>query len=432
MSIRQPDDPKAIAAWALYDWANSPFTTLVVTFIYATYFTRAMAPDEILGTAWWSRGVSLSAFVVALVSPVLGTLADRGGLRRPMMLAATFACIAATASLTYVAPNTPNAVLLSLTLFILANIGFEFGMVFYNSLLPTVASPAKIGRVSGYGWGLGYVGGLVCLIIALAGFVQPEIPWFGVSRENGFNIRATNLLVAVWFAVFSIPMFLLMRGERRETTRVDVLGAFGDLWRVLQQIRRYREAAKFLLARLIYNDGLITIFAFGGIYAGGTFGLDFAQILMFGIVINIAAGIGAFAFGFVDDRIGGKSTVLVSITALTIATGIAVWAPSTAWLWTAGIMIGTFAGPVQSASRSLMGRFVPPDRQTEFFGFYALSGKFTAFLGPLILGAVTLTFNSQRAGVATLLVFFVVGGLLLTRVDEKAGAEASERPAISD
>lgn len=425
--MQRPSRPRsAIAAWCFYDWANSPFTTLVVTFIYGTYFTQAIAPDEIQGTAWWSRGITVTALTVALLSPVFGAIADRSGRSVRYLIWSTLICIVATAILTFVAPGTPNALLVALAIFVIANIAFEMGMVFYNSLLPTIAPRDKIGRISGYGWGLGYVGGLAALVVALVGFVQPENPWFGISKMAGFNIRATNLLVAGWFLVFSLPVFLVVRDARRPASKVSATDAFRELARTFRELRRFREAAKFLLARLIYNDGLVTIFAFGGIYAAGTFGFSFAEILIFGIVINVAAGLGALGFGFVDDWIGGKKTVLVSVLVLGIATAIAAWAPNRTWFWVAGILTGIFAGPNQAASRSLMGRFVPSGRQGEFFGFFAFSGKFTAFLGPLILGLATTWFNSQRGGVATLLVFFLAGGLLLLGVSERKGIAAAE------
>ena len=417
---------RTILAWCLYDWANSPFTTLVVTFIYATYFTQAIAPDAIVGTTWWSRGVTITALTVALLSPVFGAAADRGGLRRRFLLIATVVCVLATVGLTFVAPGTPSAVPLALTVFVIANIAFEMGMVFYNSLLPVVATREQLGRVSGYGWGLGYLGGLAALAIALVGFVQPEIPWFGLTREAGFHIRATNLLVAVWLVVFSIPIFVALPPETRARGRAGPRQAFAELRETFREIRRFRETAKFLLARLVYNDALITIFAFGGIYAAGTFGMTTAEIIVFGIVINLFAGLGAFGFGFMDDRSGGKKTVMVSIVSLTVATGIALWAPSRPWLWVAACLIGVFAGPNQAASRSLMARFTPEDRRSEFFGFFAFSGKFTAFLGPLLFGATTQAFGTQRAGVACVLVLFVIGGLLLARVDEGEGIRAAE------
>jgi UMF1 family MFS transporter len=300
---------------------------------------------------------------VVLLSPVLGAMADRGGLRRTMLVLSSSLSIAAAAALTWVAPGTPHAALVAVALFVAGNVGFELGIVFYNAYLPDIASPERIGRISGYGWAIGYVGGLAALIVALVGFVQPEVPWFGLTKEAGFNIRATNLLVAAWFLVFALPFFVLAPGERAHgPTRVDVRGAFRELRATSRKVRTYTDAARLLLARLFYNDGLNTVYAFGGIYAAGTFGMSFSEILVFGIVLNVAAGLGAYLFGFVDDRIGGKRTVAISLVALTAATVLAVVAPSRGWLWVAGTLIGVFGGPNQAASRSLMGRFTPRDR----------------------------------------------------------------------
>ena len=421
------DAPKTTLAWCMYDWANSAFTTLVVTFIYSTYFTRAMAPNEVLGTAWWSRAVSLTSLVVVILSPVLGALADRGGLRRALLALTTAVAVAATAALTFVAPGRQDAALLALALFVAANVGFELGTVFYNAYLPDIVSPERIGRVSGYGWALGYAGGLVALVLALVGFVRPETPWFGMSTAAGFNIRATNLLVAAWFALFSLPLLLLVPGGAPRAGRrgVDLRGTFAELWRTFHAVRRFRDGARLLVARLFYNDGLSTVFAFGGIYAAGTFGMSFSEILVFGIALNVTAGLGAWAFGFVDDRIGGRRTILISLVALIAAAVAAVLAPTRAWLWGAGIAIGIFAGPNQAASRSLMGRFTPRDRESEFFGFFAFSGKLASFFGPLLLGAMTQATGSQRYGVATVIAFFLLGGWLLLGVDERRGTEAA-------
>jgi UMF1 family MFS transporter len=419
------DVPKVVWSWALYDWANSAFTTLVVTFIYSTYFTKAMAPDEITGTAWWSRAVAVSALLTAILSPILGAGADRAGARKRFLAMATALCIGATTLLGFVPPGMANAGIIALTLFVIADVSFETGYVFYNAFLPTIASPERIGRVSGYGWGLGYVGGLVCMFIALVGFVRPEVPWFGLSTEAGFNVRATNFLVAIWFLVFSIPLFLFVPERRLTGVRVDPGAALRELARTARAIGRYREMVKFLIARLVFNDGLVTVFAFGGIYAAGTFGMSLSEVILFGVVLNLASGLGAFVFGFVDDKIGGKKTIVITLVALIVATGIAVWAPTRLWFWIAGILIGLFVGPNQSASRSLMGRFVPERHQAEFFGFFAFSGKATSFLGPLLLGFVAQAVNSQRAGVATVIAFFVVGGILLATVDERRGVTAA-------
>ena len=421
----QRDAPNVIWSWALYDWANSAFTTLVVTFIYSTYFTKAMAPDEVTGTAWWSRAIAVSALLTALLSPLLGAAADRAGARKRFLAATTALCVTATAALAFVAPGGAGTALLALVLFVLADWAFETGYTFYNAFLPAIASPARIGRVSGYGWGLGYVGGLACMAVALVGFVQPEVPWFGLSRAEGWNVRATNLLVALWYLVFALPLFLFVPEQRAGAVRVDARGTLAELRQTMRSLGRYREVVKFLVARLIFNDGLVTIFAFGGIYAAGTFGMTLDQVILFGIALNVASGLGAAVFGYLDDKLGGKTTIMVTLVALSVATVLAVWAPDTTWLWVAGLLIGLFVGPNQSASRSLMARFVPERHQAEFFGFFQLSGKATSFLGPILLGTVAQLAGSQRAGVATVLAFFVVGGLLLVTVNEKAGIAAA-------
>lgn len=418
---------RSVFSWCLYDFANSPFTTLVVTFIYSTYFTQAIAENEIIGTALWSRGVTISAIIVALLSPVMGALADSGGYRKAFLFITTAITIIGSAVMFRFEPGQTTQALLW---FIIANIGFEMGMVFYNAFLPDIAPLNRIGRISGYGWSLGYVGGLLAMFVGLIGFVNPEAPWFGFSTENGENIRATNLLVAVWFLVFSLPLFLWVKEDKSRMTplREDIVAAgIRQLLNTFHEIRPYRQIIRLLVARLFYNDGLITIFAFGGIYAAGTFDFSFSEIMIFGIVLNIAAGAGAFVMGFMDDKLGGKRTIQISLLGLMVAAIIAIVSPNKFFFWIAGIIVGIFSGPNQAASRSLMGRFVPPHKENEFFGFYAFSGKATAFLGPFLLGVITELFNSQRAGVSAVLFFFIVGSLFLIFVNEKEGVELAGR-----
>ena len=424
--MEQRNAPAVVWSWALYDWANSAFGTLIATFIYSTYFTQAMAPDEVRGTLWWSRAVATSGILTALLSPILGAAADRSGAHKRFLAVTTTLCISATALLAFVRPSLPNAAMIALGLYVIADLCFETGYVFYNAFLPRIVSPERIGRVSGYGWGLGYAGGLVCMGIALIGFVRPEVPWFGMSTVEGFNVRAINLLVAAWFALFSLPLFLFVPDRPTTNAHLDVRGAIRGLGATLREIARYREIVKFLIARLVFNDGLVTVFAFGGIYAAGTFGMSLSEVIAFGVVLNIAAGTGAVLFGFLDDKIGGKKTIMVTLVALSMATAMAVWAPNRSWFWAAGILIGIFVGPNQSASRSLMARFVPEKHQAEFFGFFAFSGKVTSFMGPILLGTVTALFQSQRAGVATVVLFFVVGGALMMTVNERVGIDAAK------
>jgi UMF1 family MFS transporter len=341
------------------------------------------------------------------------------------LIGCTLTCGVMTAALAFVRPDQPNAVLLALTLFVAANVAFEIGLVFYNAFLPSIVSDDRLGRVSGYGWALGYAGGLVCLVLALP-FAVGDPPPFGVTTEAGFHVRATNLLVAGWFLLFSVPLFIFVRDDHVLTTGVDLRSALTGLKKTVTHLRRYREVGRFLVARLIYNDGLVTVFAFGGIYANGTFGFTIPEVIVFGIVLNVVAGLGAWIFGFVDDRIGGKKTILISLVFLSVAALLAAVAPDRLWFWVAGILVGFFLGPNQSASRSLMARFVPREHESEFFGFFAFSGKATAFMGPWLLGLLSEAY-SQRAGMASVLVFFFVGGLFLLTVDEEQGIRVGAR-----
>jgi UMF1 family MFS transporter len=357
----------------------------------------------------------------------LGAFADRSGYRRHFILATTALTVVLVCLMYF---PRPGDVLIALFLFVASDIAYEMSSVFYNSYLPDVAPPDRIGRISGYGWALGYLGGLLAMAVALVGFVQPEEPWFGFSLEAGENIRATTILVGIWFAFFSIPFFLWVPEHKRArmpgAQRIfrETLRQIGT---TLREIRRYRQIMRLLVARLLYNDGLITIFAFGAAYAAGTFDFSFTEVMYFGLALNVTAGLGAFAMGFLDDRIGGKRTILITIVGLALGTLGAVVATSKGQLWVAGLFLGIFVGPNQAASRSLLGRFVPHEKETEFYGFFAFSGKAIAFMGPLLLGIFTGIYGSQRAGVATVILFFVLGGLLLLKVDEKQGIALAGR-----
>ena len=302
-------DKKQILGWVMYDFANSAYTTLIVTFIYATYFVSAIAPDKIYGTALWSRGVTLTAILAALCSPFLGALADHGNARKLFLFISTIIGAAGCAMLWFV---QPGQVYQALFWFVLSNLAFEIGMVFYNAFLPEISSEKTIGRISGVGWGVGYIGGLLAMFVAMAGFISPEVPWFGLSRESGANIRAACLLVAGWYTLFSIPLFVFVKSntgspQKNKGKAAIVRAAFADIKATFKDIRAYREIVKLLVARMIYNDGLVTIFAFGGIYAAGTFGFTFQEIMIFGIVLNVAAGTGALIMGLFDDKLGGKN-----------------------------------------------------------------------------------------------------------------------------
>ena len=409
---------KEIWSWCFYDFGNSAFTTLVITFIYSTYFTKAIAENEIDGTFLWSQAIAITAVIVSLLSPILGAIADKGGYRKIFLALTTYISIGATALLFF---PIKGQILFALILVVIANVNFELGGVFYNAYLPEIVSRKKIGRISGIGWGAGYLGGLLAMLVAMVGFVSPDVPWFGLDIDTGEHIRATNVLVAAWFFIFTLPAILYLKEKKVESANrigIVVLNSIQALKKTFQEIKIYKNTVRFLISRLIYNDGLVTIFAFGAIYASGTFGFTFNEIMIFGIVLNIAAGSGAFLMGYIDDVIGGKLTIQISLIGLMIAVLLAVFANSKLLFWVSGIIVGLFAGPNQSASRSLMGRLTPPDKINEFYGFFAFSGKLTSFLGPMLLGIFTKYFSSQRYGVAVVFIFFFIGFLLMRNVNE--------------
>jgi UMF1 family MFS transporter len=423
----QPAAPtRDLVAWSLYDWANSAFPTVVTTFVFAAYFTQAVAASPELGTAQWSRAQSLAALAVALLSPVLGAIADRGGSRKPWLLALTLLSIAATALLWFVHPH-PGHAGRALVLVALATVGFELASVFYNAMLPALAPREAVGRWSGWGWGLGYAGGLASLVVCLVGFIQTDAPWFGLGKAEAANVRATALVVAVWFAVFALPLFLLVREPPAPSLPLVAATRAGlrTLAQTLREVRKHRVLMLFLLAQMLYADGLVTLFAFGGIYAAGTFGMALAEVIQFGILLNVTAGLGAACFARLDDRLGARPVIVFSLLALLASGAAAVLVESKTAFWILGALLGVFVGPVQAASRSMVARLAPPDMRGEMFGLLALSGKATAFLGPAALGAATLYFESQRAGMATILLFWLAGLILLLGVrDARAAVSA--------
>jgi MFS transporter, UMF1 family len=422
--------PLGQLAWAVYDWANSSFSVVIITFVFATYFSQAIAPDPISGTWLWASAITASGLVVILTAPVLGAITDAQGRRKPWLLALTAANILLTSALWLAYPD-PGWVLYTLVTVALANVAFELAMVLYNAMLPELTSEDRLGRLSGWAWSAGYFGGIVCMGLALLLFVQAERPLLGLDRETAEHARITGPLVGLWFAVFAVPLFLFT--PDRPSAGLALVEAAHKGLRQLKAtflgVRRFKNIVTFLIARAIYTDGLNTLFTFGGIYAAGTFGMELEEVILFGIVLNVSAGVGAVIFGWIDDWIGPKRAILLALVGLIGFGVMALVVESVSLFWIAGTMLGSFVGPAQAASRSLMARLAPAELRTEMFGFYALTGKIAAFLGPAVLGTVTYLTDSQRLGMATILVFFLAGMLLLLRVDEKERIRVALPPA---
>ncbi|MFC7334686.1 MFS transporter [Rhodocista pekingensis] len=428
----------AVAGWCLYDWAMSAFNTVVGTFVFSRYFTDAVAADPESGARDWGFALALSGLAVAVLSPVLGAIADQGGRARPWLAVFTALTVAGSACLFLVRPD-PSYILLALVAFGVAATAFELANVFYNALLQSVAPPGMIGRVSGWGWGVGYLGGLGALVLCLVLLIQTDRPLFGLlGTEDAAPVRATSVLVAVWYALFSLPLFLLVpdRAPSGLSASEAVRRGLATLAGTIRHAGRRANTVRFLIASALWRDGISTITAFGGIFAGALFGMTTAQIIVFAILLNVSAGAGAIGFAWLDDRAGAKPTLLVSLGGLLLS-GLAMllvgtpwwaWAPDLSlpldftpdqqWLLVFGLLLGVFFGPAQAAARSMMARLSPPDMQTEFFGLYGLTGRAIGFIGPLAYGLATDAFQSQRAGMSTVLVLFLIGMALLLTVRE--------------
>lgn len=395
-------------SWCLYDWACSSFSSIVITFIFATYFTTQVAANEIIGTYQWAYATSIAGLVIAFTSPLIGAIADYGGHHKIWMLAFSLIAIFCAALLWFAYP-TIHYVYFILACVIVGTICYEIAQVFYNAFLPFIAPRRYIGRISGWGWGSGYLGGIAALTFALFFFIRNGT---NLDAETAAPIRLCGPYVALWYGLFSIPCFFWLPNIAGKTSSVAtaIRSGFKELMTTLRKLPQEKNIMGYLISHMLYADGLNTLFAFGGIFAAGTYGLSFNEILLFGISMNVTAGLGAILLGWMDDYWGAKPTVIFSLLCLT-ALGVPILLLHNKYIfWAFALSLCIFVGPVQSASRTLMVKLTMSKEMTaEMFGLYALSGKITAFIGPWILGTLTMRFGSQRIGMATILVFFILG-----------------------
>lgn len=422
--LSPPGAKKSIFAWCLYDWANSAFSTVVITFVFSVFFTRGMMEDETQGAALWGYAIGLSGLCIAILGPVLGAVADHSGARKRWIFWLSMMCIVPSALLWYAQPVASEFnIMMTLTLVIIANIGYELSQVFYNAMLPHIAPKHLIGRVSGWAWGIGYLGGLGALAIALYGLVGigDMEPWFGISGMDSANVRATGILTAVWFLIFMIPLLVWTHDLERAPMRIgqSVRLGLAQLKRTLKEVKHHKNLAQYLVSSAIYRDGLNTLFTIGGIYAAGVYGMDFVEILQFAIGLNVAAGLGAFLFSFLDDKIGSKPTIIMSLIGLIVMGTMVLFTTDKDTFVHLSLGLGIFMGPVQAASRTLAGRLAPHGMVTQTFGLYAFTGKSVAFMGPIAYGAATHWYGTQQAGMFTIILFWIIGLGFLTMVEER-------------
>ena len=441
---------RGIWGWMLFDWAQQPFHTLVITFVFAPYFAAAVAPDAARGQELWGYATGIGGLLIALSSPVLGAIADASGPRKPWVFAFSVIGVIGCWALWFAVPGMENLTLVLVAIAV-AVFGMEFAAVFNNAMMPTLVPRSELGRLSGSAWGLGYLGGLITLIIVL-GFLSasPETgrtllgfePLFGLDPAMREGDRASGPLTAIWFVVFALPMFLFTPDvARRPSVRGAVRKGLSELGKTLRRLPGERSYFSFLMSSMFYRDALNALYSFGGIYAAGVLGWSIIQIGIFGILANITGAIGAWVGGRADQRFGPKVVVGWSILVLTFCCILLISTTQTEVLFVtvaeaagqtnlpdiifycAGALIGAAGGSVQAASRTLLVDQVDRDKVTEAFGLYALSGKATTFIAPLAIAFATAFFASevfgfssqeaQRLGVTPIIVLFVLGLVLL-------------------
>ncbi len=444
---------RGIWGWMLFDWAAQPFFTVVTTFVFGPYFVSRMVSDPAAGQAAWGYGIAASGFIIAILSPVLGSIADQTGPRKPWI--GTFAVlkIICLAALWWAAPG--SNVVLVLAFFSLASVAAEFSIVFNDSIMPRLVPKEQIGRISNIAWGLGYLGGMIMLIFVLL-FISasPETgktllgitPLFGLDPAQGEDARATGPMAALWYLVFILPMFLFTpdQGKGLPIARAVKTG-LSELRETILEARQRGGIIRFLVARMIYQDGVNALLALGGTFAALMFGWSITELGLFGIMLNVVAIFGCLVASRLDTTLGSKVVVLLSIVSLTIATiGIVSTGPgftlfgmvplgiedSGGLFGTAaekcyilyGVLIGVAFGPVQASSRSYMARSVTPEEAGRYFGIYALAGRATSFLAPFMVATVTAASGSPRLGMAVIVLFLAAGFLILLRTPYPANS----------
>ncbi|MCV0394309.1 MAG: MFS transporter [Rhizobiaceae bacterium] len=467
MSIAATDEPayasrRGVWSWMLFDWAQQPFHTLIITFVFAPYFASAVASDAARGQELWGLATGIGGLLIAISSPVLGAIADAAGPRKPWALAFSVIGVIACWMLWFAVPGAENMGLIFVAI-ALAVFGMEFAAVFNNAMMPTLVPRSELGRLSGSAWGLGYLGGLVSLVLVL-GFMSasPETgrtllglePILGLDPLMREGDRAAGPLTALWFVLFALPMFLFTPDvARRPAARGAISKGLRELGSTLKGLPKERSYFGFLLSSMFYRDALNALYAFGGIYAAGVLGWSIIQIGIFGILANITGAIGAWLGGRADQAYGPKTVVTWSILILTFCCILVISTTQTQVLfvtmaetagetslpdiifYAAGGLIGAAGGSIQAASRTLLVDQVKTDKVTEAFGLYALSGKATTFIGPLSIAFATGFFaqealglssqEAQRLGVTPVVLLFLVGLALLPFVKSRQAEAAA-------
>lgn len=428
-------DRATVTAWAFWDWGSAAFNAVLVTFIFSVYLTDVVGadlPGRITASSWYGAGIALAGVIIALVAPVMGQRADLRGTRKRSLGLWTAVTVALMACLVAVSSDHYGWFWLGVALMAVASVTFEFAEVNYFAMLGQVSTPANVGRVSGFGWSMGYFGGIVLLLVCYFGFISGDGGMLGLSTQSGWNVRAVALLAAVWFAVSAIPLFFRVPEipPRDGSARRESLAhSYRTLWRTLRRLwYEDRNALRFLLASAVFRDGLAGVFTFGAILAVSVYGLSADDVLLFGVAANVVSALGAVAGGRLDDAVGPKPVIAGSLWLMVVVSVVLFFGSGTALFWVFGLLLCLFVGPAQSSSRSLLSRIAGEDTQGEMFGLYATAGRAVSWMAPAMWAVFTAVGGSDRPGILGVCLVLVAGAVLLMRVktpEAPAGAAAA-------
>ncbi len=423
-----PLEWRRVVTWAMYDWGTQPYNTIIITFVFAVYLTSAPFGNVNTTTSALALATTISGLLIAVLAPVLGQSSDRSGRTVTVLRVLTALIVVLSAALYFVKPS-PSYLVLGLVLFGIGSLVNEISGVTYNATIDQVASTRSVGRVSGFGWGMGYVGGIISLLLIYFAFIHPDVGLFGVTGRDGLDIRVSMLVCAVWTLIFTIaPLTMLRNGPPaiQDGRHPGILGAYVDLWRTLVKLwRTDRPLITFLIASAVFRDGLAGVFSFGAVIAAGTFGFSAGDVIIFGAAANITAGVSTMLFGFLDDRIGARRVILISLAALSVLATLVfiLHDGGKTVFWIVGLGLTIFVGPAQSASRSYLARLIPEGKSGEVFGLYATTGRAISFLSPLLFGVavqigagVNHNENAQYWGILGIALILVAGFIVMLRV----------------
>jgi MFS transporter, UMF1 family len=419
-----------ILAWGFWDWGSAAFNTIILTFVFSVYLTDGVGDGQPGASAALGYATGFAGLVIALLAPVIGQRADSAGRRKFATTAWTLLTVVCMVGLFFVRDDY-SYLWLGLVLLAVGQVFVELAGVSYNAMLSQVSSPQNVGRVSGFGWSMGYFGGIVLLLLVYLGFVAGDGGALGVPTEDGLNIRVVALVAAVWFLVSAVPMFVWVPevpADPDRPPRLGVVGSYRKLFADLRGIyRRSPHTVWFLLSSALYRDGLAAVFTFGAVLAVAVYGIDAGDVLIFGVVANVVSAAGALTGGRIEDRVGPKPVIIGSLIGMLIAGVVLLIGSGPLVFWIFGLFLTLFVGPAQSSSRTFVTRLAEPGREGELFGMYATTGRAASFLAPTLFGVFTSLFGAPRAGIVGILLVLLAGLVAVWPVRPPVHAAAAAR-----